>query len=232
MNLTRIQKELTGMLFPSACCGCGRALAIDAFTLCSGCEDHLPLTKYWNVRDNPVERLFWGKIFPERASSFLFFTRGGMVQQMIHQLKYRGKTDVGTVLGQKFGEHLNHTQYAECDLILPVPLHRKRQQHRGYNQCDFIASGLSLALNIPIENHAVKRVRYTESQTRKGVYQRWINVKELFEVAEPERVASRHVLLVDDVVTTGSTLEACAGALQSVPGTRVSIATIAIAAPV
>ncbi len=191
----------------------------------------LPLTKYWKRMDNPVEKLFWGKIKIERASSMAFFKKGNKVQKLMHELKYNGAEEVGYILGNRFGECLSDSDLSNVDVIAPVPLHHSKLKKRGYNQCDSIVEGLAEVMQKPVVHQAVRRLKYNESQTRKGVYDRWLNVRELFRVETPECFQHQHVLLVDDVVTTGSTLEACAGAILSVPGAKVSIAALASPAP-
>lgn len=223
--------DFTHLLFPFNCSGCGRVLEAHEYELCTHCHESLPHTRYWLHRGNTVEKLFWAKVPVERASSFLYFTKGGIVQAMIHQLKYKGKTEVGDLLGMLFAKELIETDYSGVEVIVPVPLHASKKKKRGYNQCDHIAYGMARELGKPTQVAAVSRVRANETQTRKGVYERWINVRELFRVEEPQHIEGKHVLLVDDVVTTGSTLEACAGALLQVPGTKVSIATLACPAP-
>lgn len=199
--------------------------------ICDDCREGLPLTRYWEHDDNSVEKLFWGKLPIERACSFVYFSKGGKVQELMHQLKYNSKPQVGELMGHFLGERLVDTAYAEVDLVVPVPLHRTKLKKRGYNQCDFIARGLAMRMEKPYSNHVLQRLWANETQTRKGVYERWINVQELFQVVGPQFVSGKHVLLVDDVVTTGSTLEACAGAIAQVPGTKVSIATLASPSP-
>lgn len=223
--------DFSHLVFPFNCFACGIALNAGEKSICNACRNGMPLTKYWLHNDNPVEKLFWAKIPVKQAASFVFFTKGGMMQELIHQLKYKGKTAVGELMGELFAQHLCGTAYEEVDVIVPVPLHVSRQKKRGYNQCEHIANGMAAGLKKNCSPGIVQRVRANETQTRKGVYERWINVQELFRVERPELVAGKHVLLVDDVVTTGSTLEACAGALLQVPGTKVSITTLACPAP-
>ncbi|MEZ4721498.1 MAG: ComF family protein [Flavobacteriales bacterium] len=223
--------DFSHLAFPFNCFGCNVALDEGEEPICNHCKEHMPLTRYWEHDDNAVEKLFWGKIQIERAAAYSFFTKGGIVQSLMHQLKYNGKIDVGLLMGRYFGEVLKDSMYDKIDLVVPVPLHASKLKKRGYNQCDFIARGIAESMGKPYNVNCVARIRANETQTKKGIYERWINVKELFKVVEPQFVRGKHVLLIDDVVTTGSTLEACAGALLQVPDTRVSIATIACPAP-
>jgi len=230
-SLWQYLDDFTHLLFPFNCYGCGRSLDNCEKAICTHCREALPRTKYWLQRGNAVEKLFWAKVPIESACAFLFFTKGGVAQALIHQLKYKGKTEVGEILGRLFAEVLSETPFREVDVIVPVPLHASKRKKRGYNQCDYIGRGVAVQLDKPLATGAVSRLRANETQTRKGVYERWINVRELFRVTDPGSVAGKHVLLIDDVVTTGSTLEACADALLQVPGTKVSLATLACPAP-
>lgn len=225
-------EDLSHLVFPFYCVGCGSLLDYGEKSVCAGCVNHLPLTMYWSYSGNAVERLFWGKIRLEQACSFVFFSQGGTVQQMLHHLKYKNRPDVGSLVGRQFGKELINTPYHQVDLIVPVPLHTSRYKTRGYNQSDFIAEGLALELKKPVSTDSVMRIRANETQTHKGKYQRWLNVKELFHIAKPEVLVGKHILLVDDVVTTGSTLEACAAAVLQVPETKVSVVTLACPLPI
>lgn len=232
MTLLRYIADFSHLAFPFNCFGCNVALDEGDEPICRLCSASFPLTRYWEHDDNTVEKLFWGKLKIERAAAYVFFSKGGMVQQLIHNLKYNNKTDVGVLMGTWFGQVLNDTFYRDVDVVIPVPLHTSKQKKRGYNQCDYIARGIATAMGKSYNTACVARLRANETQTRKGLYERWINVKELFCVVEPKFIFGKHVLLVDDVVTTGATLEACAGAVLQVPNTKVSIATLACPAPV
>lgn len=224
-------KDFSHLVFPFNCFGCGTALTEKEETICELCKNGFPLTHYWNQAENTVEKLFWGKLKIERAASYMFFIKDGRAQSLMHHLKYNGKSQVGELLGQLFGKYLVSSPFSEVDVVIPVPLHQTRQAERGYNQCDFIASGIASELGVSYNAEAVRRIRANETQTKKGRYERYINVQELFKVVGPQFVQGKHVLLVDDVVTTGSTLEACADAILQVPETKVSIATIACPSP-
>lgn len=224
--------DFTHLAFPFRCCGCQSALDRDEDLICNDCLMHLPLTEYSSIRNNTVEKLFWGKLPVRYAAAYCYFTAGGVVQSLVHALKYKGKTKVGSILGHAYALELRKTVFQEADLVVPVPLHASRKKTRGYNQCDFIAQGLAFGMNLPYDVKVLSRLRANESQTRKGVFERWINVKELFKVERPELIEGKHVLLVDDVITTGATTEACAGAVLTVPNTTVSVVTLACPAVV
>ena len=230
-SLLKYLRDVSHLAFPFNCFGCGNALDEDELPICNECQSSLPLTRYWEYDDNEVAKMFWGRIPLEHATSLMYFIKDGLVQELIHQLKYNGKKEVGSILGELLGAKLKETPFSDVDVVVPVPLHASRLKKRGYNQCDFIASGISAALEKSNNNRIVKRLRANETQTTKSRYERWINVKELFRVEQPQFVMGKHVLLVDDVVTTVATLEACADALLQVPDTRVSIATLACPSP-
>lgn len=219
--------DFSHLVFPHNCVSCDYALDAHEELICDECRKFMPTTGYWRYDDNPISAIFYGRIPCQRACGYLSFTKGGRVQQMLHYLKYGNKPEVGEMLGKMFGEHLKTSAYAEVDVIIPVPLHANKLKKRGYNQCDHIAKGISDAMSKPWKPQAVSRVKANESQTKKGRYDRWINVNELFVLNNPIELENKHVLLIDDVITTGSTLEACARAVLSVSKTKLSIATIA-----
>jgi ComF family protein len=218
------------LFYPSNCAACGKSLFSQEVVICLKCQFELPVTGFHQHVDNPVAEVFWGRVELKHASSYLFFNKGGKVQQLLHLMKYKRRHDIGHYLGKQFGASLkqNHL-YDDIDCLVPVPLHPKKQKKRGYNQSLLIAEGISEGIEKPvIGNNLIKKI-HTESQTKKSRYERWENVREVFGVRHPELLEGRHVLLVDDVLTTGATLEACATVLMHVKEIRVSIATIAYA---
>jgi ComF family protein len=222
--------DFLSLFYPSLCAGCQTALVRGETVICLECMSDLPKTGYEKILENQVAQLFWGRVEICMATSFCSFDKGGVMQHLMHQLKYKGSTEVGEKLGQLFGIVLNQAApYLEIELLVPVPLHPKREHKRGYNQSEVIAKGISAAMAIPLVTGNLIRNRYSNTQTNKGRFERWENVKELFGVKNPEVFEGKHLLLIDDVVTTGSTLEACAQVLLKIPGTRVSIATLACA---
>jgi ComF family protein len=175
-----------------------------------------------------LEQLFWGRVQIEKATSWFFFQKGSNYQHLLHHLKYKGLRGIGVEMGRNFGSELIANNYFdEVDVIVPVPLHPKKEKKRGYNQSLAIAEGLSQRLEIPIETEHLIRRFYSETQTRKGRFERWENVCELFDLKVEGYFSGKHVLLVDDVVTTGSTLDACAQKILSCTNAKVSIATLA-----
>ena len=232
MMLRPLLTDLAALFFPRLCLACREPLVAGEAHLCTGCRAELPYTDYHLLPPdhNPLARRFWGKLPVRHTLSYLRFLRHGRVQHLLHQLKYQGQSQVGSVLGQLYGAELAAAGLdQEFDLIVPVPLHRRKLARRGYNQAEAFATGLSAALPCPSAAHALRRTEHTASQTRKGRAERWQNVATVFEAPDPQMVLGRHILLVDDVLTTGATLEACGAALLAAGASAVSIATIACA---
>jgi ComF family protein len=231
MNLQRSYlADFVSLLFPELCAACRESLVANEHLLCTDCRFNLPYTNFHLQADNIVARQFWGKIEVEAAFALFYFTKGGKIQNMLHELKYNGQQQVGNLAGNLAGEQLIKNEvFKTIDYIIPVPLHRKRFRERGYNQSTRFAEGLADKLNAVVEEDNLVRVKSTETQTHKSRFARFENMQEVFLVMSPERLKGKHVLLVDDVITTGSTLEACGEQLLKVEGLKLSIATIAYA---
>ena len=228
--MSNIINDFLSLFYPNLCAGCHTALIKGEEVICLNCLADLPKTGYEKKTDNPVSQLFWGRVKVEQATAFCSFDKGGLMQHFMHQLKYKGAKEVAVRLGQLLGNDLILQEtYREIDLLIPVPLHPKREYKRGYNQSAEIAKGMSAAMEKELVTGNLIRNLYSATQTNKGRFERWQNVKELFLVQNPEKLQGKHLLLIDDVVTTGSTLEACAQVLLKIPGVKVSIATIACA---
>lgn len=216
-----------GILYPPLCAACGNVLMRHERVLCLPCILDLPRTGFHEDPENPVAQMFWGRVQVEHATAFINFYQDSRYRQILHELKYRGQYRVGIEMGRMFGHELKDTAFSRADLVHPVPLHRRKQRRRGYNQSALIAKGLTEVLDIPVEDGLIRRVVNTDTQTRKSRYERWENVDGIFAVKDPEKLKDKHVLLVDDVVTTGSTLESCASALLCLKNVRVSVAVLA-----
>ena len=225
--------DLLSLLFPEVCYACDGVLARGEKFICTGCNVKLPYTDFHEhgaTELNTLQRRFWGKVPVRFAFSYLHFRSKGRVQRLLHRLKYRGAQELGEHLGIRYGSLLSERQYqTEFDLVLPVPLHRNKLRKRGYNQSDTFAKGLAAAMQLPWSNNTLARITNTETQTRKNRLARWQNVEEVFRVTKPEEVKGKRVLLVDDVLTTGATLEACAVVLLAAGCAEVSVVTIAAA---
>lgn len=222
--------DFLNLFFPDNCSACGNPLVAQEKVICMSCLFKLPKTNFHLQDENPISRIFWGRVRLETATSFLFFNKGGNVQELIHQLKYRGKKNVGRFLGKSFGTDLSKSQlFNSVDCIVPVPLHPKKEKKRGFNQSLVISEGISEAIQKPVLNDNLIRLVHTSTQTKKSRYSRWENVKDVFGITSPDLLEKKHVLLVDDVLTTGATLESCAQKILQIEGAKVSIATLAYA---
>jgi ComF family protein len=199
--------------------------------VCMHCLTHLPRLQMHDECDNAVEKLFWGRIELEAATAFLSMPRNGISHRLIHRLKYHGDQEVGERLGALFAHELLESERMKgIDVIVPVPLHPKKLHVRGYNQCDCIARGMAETLGAEISLNNLTRTHFSATQTRRGRISRWSNVKDIFWVREPEKFENKRILLVDDVITTGATIEACATALLKINGVQLSVGALAIPA--
>ena len=222
--------DFVALLFPELCNACGESLVNGEELICTDCRYHLPFTDFHLKADNMVAQQFWGKINLEAAYAMCYFTKGGKIQHLMHQFKYKGIQKIGVMLGNIAGGQLAANPFfSTADVIIPVPLHKSRLRKRGYNQSTCFAEGLSQKLNIPVDENNLVRLRATETQTHRSRFSRFENMQEVFTLKDPEALMNKHVLLVDDIVTTGSTLEACGAELLKVEGLKLSIATIACA---
>src|SRR5690554_4510533 len=228
MQFVQFVRDAFALLFPELCAACNQALVHQEKCLCTHCIYNLPITHFYLERDNLAARQLMGHAPIEEVDSFLYFSSGSGVQRIIHQIKYKKGHSTAELLGEMYGQQLRETPVFEsCDLIIPVPLHKKRLRSRGYNQSDYFAKGLSNMLDIPTDCKNLIRIVHNESQTRRNRPERFENVKGIFKLNNPKSLINKHILLVDDVLTTGATLEACSAALLEIPGVKVSIATLA-----
>jgi ComF family protein len=222
--------DFINLFFPNNCSACGNSLISQEEVLCTACQFKLPRTNFHFDMENPIARIFWGRVNLETATSYLFFNKGGNVQQLVHQLKYKGKKNVGRYLGKLFANDLIQSpHFANIDLIVPVPLHPKKERLRGFNQSMVLAEGLSESFRKPLSKDNLVRTVHTSTQTKKSRYSRWENVKDVFDILDQEKFANKHILLVDDVLTTGATMEACAQKILKIEGTKVYAVTLAYA---
>lgn len=226
-QIKELLDDFLSLIYPNLCVSCDNPLVKQEQIICSKCLIELPRTHYHLVNDNPVEKIFWGRVPIEKATAYFLYQKGSNYQKILHQLKYKGLRGIGLEMGKHFGaELLQNNYFGEVDCLLPVPLHPRKERKRGYNQSLAIAEGLAQMLGKEIISDVLYRTHYSETQTQKGRFERWQNVSELFSLKNGARIEGKHVLLVDDVVTTGSTLEACAKALLTVPNVKVSVATL------
>lgn len=228
--LSDLLDDFLSLLFPRICYGCGNHLLRNEDVICVECRVLIPQTGYHNIPGNPVEQLFWGRCVVERASSFSFYNRGSRIRKLIHALKYKGIREIGTELGAIYGNSLKLSGFLDgIDLIIPVPLHSSKERSRGFNQSLLISEGIASATGIALLNNTLVRPVRTQTQTKRSRYERWTNVEDIFKVAAPENLRAKHILLVDDVITTGSTVEACVNELLKTDGVKVSVVSLAYA---
>lgn len=223
-------KDILSLFYPPVCPVCGEEMPEGAVTVCTRCRWDAPLTNYWMNTDNPVVRKFWGVVPVVNACSFFFFVPHGGYRSLIHDIKYRGRWKQAEELGQWFGSEMTKGGlYSDVDVIVPVPLHMRKQASRGYNQSEYIAAGMAKSLGCHVDSRSVMRTRHNPSQALKLHKERWENVEGIFAVRRPGRLAGKHILLVDDVLTTGATITSCAEAIiAAVPDCRLSIATLSV----
>lgn len=216
-----------GLLYPEFCAACNANLVTQEKVICTKCLYELPKTHFHKVKGNPIEQIFWGRIPINHATAFYFFQKGSKYQRLIHQLKYKNRPDIGIELGKHFAADLTTEQkFNAIDYIIPVPLHKKKKHLRGYNQSEMIGKGLAELLPAELDTRSLIRKTFTKTQTKKGRFERWENVSSVFKVTHPDKLQGKHVLLVDDILTTGATLEACAQTLLEIEGIKISIATL------
>lgn len=198
--------------------------------LCTQCRHEMPLTQYHLDKNNEAVKKFYGKIEVEHVSAFLYFIKKGMVQELIHNLKYKGHEEIGGVLGNWYVEHLKELKLeTPFDMVIPVPLHPRKFKERGYNQVTTFGKALAEGLQIPYNDSTLYRKKYSKTQSKKNLLGRSENIENIFDVFSTEENQNNHFLIVDDVLTTGATLEACSRALLKIPGTKISIVCMAMA---
>ena len=227
---TSFWTRLLDVVAPRTCAVCGGRLTANESVLCAACHLHLPLTGYeHSPLDNPMARLFWGHFPVVRAAALFFYEPQSAASQMIYDMKYRSMPETAVALGSIAARQFSAAGFFNgIDAIVPIPITRRRQWQRGYNQSMEIGRGVSEVTGLPIYNKVVKRIRFKESQTSQRAHQRMLNVENAFSLTDSDRIAGRHILLVDDIVTTGATIIACGRELAKAPGVRISILTLGL----
>ena len=227
-SLKNLLSATLHLFYPHVCAGCGSDLLENDTLLCLKCLNDLPYTYFAFHENNPVEKIFRGRIAFSAAAAEFYFAKGSLIQSLVHQLKYKGNRKIGFYLGELMGYHLLESKrFNDIDVLIPVPLYPDKERKRGYNQAAVICEGLSSVMQVPVLNNNLIRQRITDTQTRKHRPERWENVNGSFAIKEKDVIKDASVLLVDDVITTGATLEACADVLKTVENTRVYIAVLA-----
>jgi ComF family protein len=226
--LQKYIQGLTQILYPLQCWGCGSDAVQATDRICVQCMTQLPQTNFANITNNAVEKIFYGRIPIAAATSLFYFSKNTLLQHLMHQLKYRNNPDVGVYLGKQLGKAMAESnRFINIDGVVPIPLSKKRQQKRGYNQALAISEGIANYMQIPVYDNLTIRQRDNETQTHKTRQERWENMQNVFKVTNTADIEGKNILLVDDVITTGATLEACAAELQKINNTSISVATLA-----
>lgn len=222
-------KNLLNLFFPQICSGCSKHLSDNELQICTSCRHQLPLTNFHDDNDNAVHKMLYGRVKLECATALLHFSKKGIVQQLMHNLKYRGHEDIGQFLGEWLGEELRHIpSYADIDVVVPVPLHKSKLKSRGYNQVDKFGKALAEALHADFNTSVLIKTTSTKTQVFKDRLKRNTHIKSNFEIVNPIVLKDKHVLLVDDIITTGATIEDCSNQLLQIEGVKLSLATMAI----
>lgn len=220
--------QLFDLIAPRFCVVCGRRLSVTEQAICAACNMHLPRTDFHrNALDNPMARLFWGIIPVERAAALFYYEAGSETANILYELKYHNHPEIGVVMGRMIGREFSESGFFDgIDMLVPIPLARSRQRHRGYNQSRSIAEGISQITGQPISDQLVRRTHFVKSQTQMGRRERQENVADVFEVKNLDGIHGRHLLLIDDVVTTGATITACARELLKAGDVTLSILSL------
>jgi ComF family protein len=198
--------------------------------ICTECFVVIPRTNYHFIEDNPVAQLFWGRCLIEKAAAFSYYNKGSRIRKLIHNLKYNGIREIGYDLGRLYGLSLKTSGFInDIDIIIPVPLHPLKERIRGFNQSETISMGIADVTRLPVDIKSLARILVSVTQTKRSRYERWTNVEGIFQVIDSETIMGKHVLLVDDVITTGSTIESCTNELLKVEGVKVSVVALAFA---
>lgn len=219
---------LLHLFVPHQCAGCSSDIMSRQQVLCIHCINRLPVTSFHNYPDNPIEKIFWGRMAVTAAASYLYFSKESILQHIVHEIKYKGNKELGFFMGRKMGEALLHSQrFKDIDALVPLPLFAARERKRGYNQAFVLCQGMGEILSLPVLNKIIRRHTSSETQTNKNRIDRWLNMQGKFELLHSDAISGKHILLVDDVITTGATLEACGQELLTAANTRLSIMTMA-----
>lgn len=228
MSLKTLITDTLHLFYPHVCIGCGSDLIQQGNIICLKCSSILPQTNFAQHANNPIEKIFWGRIALVAAHSEFYFSKESLIQQLIHQLKYNNNKEIGFYMGEIMGSSLlDSNRFNTIDALIPLPLNAAKERKRGYNQAAIICEGISAVMQIPVIKNNVLRQRYTDTQTKKHRTERWQNVADSFIIKDATSLRGKHLLLIDDVVTTGATLEACGNSMQVIEGVKLSIATLA-----
>ncbi len=225
---SKIINDINSILLPPTCFGCTAQLSGGEYLLCTVCRHDLPLTDHNFIQENAVDRIFYGRVPIEKAASFLYFSKQGIVKNMLHFLKYKNQQQLGEFIGNWFGTSIAQDQLLSIDFVIPVPLHPKKLRQRGYNQVELFGKQLAFHLNATFKNDCLIKTQNTKTQTKKNRLARGKNNLDLFVLRHSKELENKNILLVDDVITTGATIEACATTLLKAQNTKIYVATMAV----
>lgn len=220
--------DLLNLFYPRLCIGCGEILNKHEQDLCLTCLMQLPVISESKLIENFIEERFYGRVNIEEAISYLYYEKETMSQHVLHEIKYHGGKELGYRLGKMFGEHVRRAWFQQVDALVPVPLHPNKLKQRGYNQSEWIAKGMAEELNVPVWTDILERSVENPTQTKKNAIERWENVRGIFQLKCKRDIEGKHLVIVDDVMTTGSTIEACVLPLSTVKDIKISVATLAV----
>ncbi len=227
--MTYIQ-DFINLFFPNICNICGRQLFRHEILICNVCKDELPYTNFHKYATNPVDMTFWGRVELNKATSYLFYTKGEIVKRILHSIKYRGNKTLAMEMGRLFGINIKEEKiFKDIDFIIPVPLHPKKLKQRGYNQSELIANGLAKSIETKVIPDLLIKTTNTNTQTKKNRYERWENSENIYTLYNNIMLKNKNILIVDDVLTTGATLEACCQAFNEAQVKSINVATLAFA---
>ena len=230
IRFREIKDSFVHLLFPHVCSGCGGDILNKESMLCMRCIDTMPETNFEIHADNPVEKKFWGRLPFQQATAQYYFTRESLMQHLMHQFKYKKNKELGFQLGKLMGESLKNSGRFIVEALIPLPLFPAKEKRRGYNQAAVLCEGIAESLQVPVLKDVIIRPQHTDTQTKKGRIERWQNMEGKFVLTNPGAIANKRILLVDDVVTTGATLEACGLELLDGENVKLSIAALCYAA--
>lgn len=229
IRFTEIKDSFLHLLFPHMCSGCGNDIINKESVLCMRCIEAMPETNFEIHTNNPVEKKFWGRLTFTQATAQYYFTRESMMQKLMHQFKYKGNRELGTQLGKMMGERLINSKRFNIDALIPLPLFPAKEKKRGYNQATVLCEGMAESLQVPVLKDVIIRSQHTDTQTQKGRIERWKNMEGKFELVKSDIINNKHIMLVDDVITTGATLEACGTELLKGENVKLSIGALCYA---
>ncbi|MCY7311020.1 MAG: ComF family protein [Chitinophagaceae bacterium] len=229
IGFKEIKDSVLHLLFPHVCTGCGSDILNEESVLCMRCMDAMPETNFELHLNNPVEKTFWGRLPLAGATAQFYFTKESLMQHLMHQFKYKGNKELGLQLGRMMGDQILKSGRFQVDGLVPLPLFPAKQRRRGYNQATVLCEGMAAVMNIPVLDRVIIRPQHTETQTKKGRIERWKNMEGKFVLSDPDAIRNKHLLLVDDVVTTGATFEACGNELLKAENVILSLASLCVA---